>query len=136
MICPKLPSMKPSDQIQLTDADKARYEKRIEEIDLNDIPMVAKSIPEKIERLIANPGLLDYQIALVSDISKLLNVLLELPAESVSLKKRILFALEYFLEEQDEIPDSAPQIGLLDDYVLVRWVVDNIMADYTVLYES
>ncbi len=110
--------MKPSDQIQLTDADKARYEKRITEIDLNNIPMVVKSIPVKIERLIADPGLLDYQIALVT------------------LKKRILFALEYFLEEQDEIPDNDPQIGLLDDYVLVRWVVDNIMADYTVLYES
>jgi|TARA_B100001750_G_C15513974_1_gene605611 uncharacterized membrane protein YkvA (DUF1232 family) len=130
--------MKPTDQIelQLTDADKARYEKRIEEIDLNDIPMVAKSIPEKIERLIADPDLLDYQIALVSDISKLLNVLLELPEESLLLKKRILFALEYFLEEQDEIPDDSPQIGLLDDYVLVRWVVDNIMADYTELYNS
>ena len=128
--------MKPSDQIQLTDADKARYEKRIAEIDLNNIPMVVKSIPVKIERLIAEPNLLDYQIALVSDISKLLNVLLELPEESVTLKKRILFALEYFLEEQDEIPDNDPQIGLLDDYVLVRWVVDNIMADYTVLYES
>ena len=130
--------MKPTDQIelQLTDADKARYEKRIEEIDLNDISMVAKSIPEKIERLIADPDLLDYQIALVSDISKLLNVLLELPEESLLLKKRILFALEYFLEEQDEIPDDSPQIGLLDDYVLVRWVVDNIMADYTELYNS
>ena len=130
--------MKPTDQIelQLTDADKARYEKRIEEIDLNDIPMVAKSIPEKIERLIADPDLLDYQIALVSDISKLLNVLLELPKESILLKKRILFALEYFLEEKDEIPDDSPQIGLLDDYVLVRWVVDNIMADYTELHDS
>ena len=130
--------MKPTDQIelQLTDADKAKYEKRIKEIDLNDIPMVAKSIPEKIERLIADPDLLDYQIALVSDISKLLNVLLELPEESLLLKKRILFALEYFLEEHDEIPDDSPQIGLLDDYVLVRWVVDNIMADYTVLYNS
>ncbi|MDD9888456.1 MAG: hypothetical protein OXU46_07555 [Candidatus Marinimicrobia bacterium] len=136
MIITKLRLMKSSDQIQLTDADKARYEKRIAEIDLNDIPMVVKSIPVKIERLIGDPGLLDYQIALVSDISKLLNVLLELPEESVTLKKRILFALEYFLEEQDEIPDNDPQIGLLDDYVLVRWVVDNIMADYTVLYES
>ena len=52
------------------------------------------------------------------------------------MKKRILFALEYFLEEEDEIPDDSPQIGLLDDYVLVRWVVDNIMADYTEVYES
>jgi hypothetical protein len=128
--------MDPSDQLQLTSEDKARYEKRIAEIDLDDIPKVTRDIPEKIERLIATPGLSDFQIVLVSDISKLLNVLLELPTESIMLKKRILFALEYFLEEQDEIPDDSPQIGLLDDYVLVRWVVDNIMADYTKVYES
>ncbi|MBT3663676.1 MAG: hypothetical protein HN927_09675 [Candidatus Marinimicrobia bacterium] len=128
--------MDPSDQLQLTSEDKARYEKRIAEIDLDDIPKVTQDIPGKIERLIAAPGLSDFQIVLVSDISKLLNVLLELPTESIMLKKRILFALEYFLEEQDEIPDDSPQIGLLDDYVLVRWVVDNIMADYTKVYES
>ena len=126
--------MDPSDQLQLTSEDKARYEKRIAEIDLDDIPKVTRDIPGKIERLIAAPGLSDFQIVLVSDISKLLNVLLELPTESIMLKKRILFALEYFLEEQDEIPDDSPQIGLLDDYVLVRWVVDNIMADYTKVY--
>tara|TARA_B100001179_G_C18489984_1_gene359487 strand:- start:321 stop:707 length:387 start_codon:yes stop_codon:yes gene_type:complete len=128
--------MKPTDQLQLTEADKERYEKRISEIDLVNMSIVISDIPKKIERLVSNPNLLDYQIALVTDISKLLNVLVNLPDESVHLKKRILFALEYFLEEEDEIPDDSPQIGLLDDYVLVRWVVDNIMADYTEVYES
>ena len=128
--------MKPTDQLQLTEADKVRYEKRISEIDLLDIPIVIREIPEKIKRLVSDPNLLDYQIALVTDISKLLNVLVNLPDESINLKKRILFALEYFLKEEDEIPDNSPQIGLLDDYVLVRWVVDNIMADYTEVYES
>ena len=128
--------MKPTDQLQLTEADKVRYEKRISEIDLLDIPIIIREIPEKIKRLVSDPNLLDYQIALVTDISKLLNVLVNLPDESINLKKRILFALEYFLEEEDEIPDNSPQIGLLDDYVLVRWVVDNIMADYTEVYES
>ena len=128
--------MKPTDQLQLTEADKERYEKRISEIDLVNISIVISNIPKKIERLVSDPNLLDYQIALVTDISKLLNVLVNLPDDSVHLKKRILFALEYFLEEEDEIPDNSPQIGLLDDYVLVRWVVDNIMADYTEVYES
>tara|TARA_B100001245_G_scaffold43289_1_gene27846 strand:- start:684 stop:1070 length:387 start_codon:yes stop_codon:yes gene_type:complete len=128
--------MKPTDQLQLTEADKERYEKRISEIDLVNMSIVISDIPKKIERLVSNPNLLDYQIALVTDISKLLNVLVNLPDESIHLKKRILFALEYFLEEEDEIPDDSPQIGLLDDYVLVRWVVDNIMADYTEVYES
>ena len=126
--------MKPSDQLELTDADKARYEQRIAEIDLNDIPQVIRDIPKKIDRLISNPDLLDYQLALVSDISKLLNLLKDIPELNDDLKRRIVFALEYFLEEQDEIPDDSPDIGLLDDYVLVRWVVDNIMADYTEVY--
>ena len=128
--------MKPSDQLELTDADKARYEQRISKIDLNDIPQVIRDIPKKINRLISNPDLLDYQLALVSDISKLLNLLKDIPELNDDLKRRIVFALEYFLEEQDEIPDDSPDIGLLDDYVLVRWVVDNIMADYTEVYKA
>ncbi len=128
--------MKPSDQLELTDADKARYEQRIAKIDLNDIPQVIRDIPKKIDRLISNPDLLDYQLSLVSDISKLLSLLKDVPELNDELKRRIVFALEYFLEEQDEIPDDSPDIGLLDDYVLVRWVVDNIMADYTEVYKA
>ena len=90
------------DQLQLTEEDKAKYERRIAEIDLKDIPMVLQKIPELNEEL----------------------------------QKRIVFALEYFLEEYDEIPDSSPKIGLLDDYVLVRWVVDNIMMDYSEVFEA
>lgn len=128
--------MNPSDQLQLTAEDKARYEKRISKIDLNDIPMVLKEVPKKIESLVSRPNLFDYQVILVSDISKLLSILKDLPELNEDLKKRIVFALEYFLEELDEIPDSSPLIGLLDDYVLVRWVVDSIMAEYSELFEA
>jgi uncharacterized membrane protein YkvA (DUF1232 family) len=128
--------MNPSDQLQLTVEDKDRYEKRISEIDLNDIPMVLKEVPKKIESLVSRPNLFDYQVILVSDISKLLSILKDLPELNEDLKKRIVFALEYFLEELDEIPDSSPLIGLLDDYVLVRWVVDSIMAEYSELFEA
>ena len=128
--------MNPSDQLQLTGEDKDRYEKRISEIDLNDIPMVLKEVPKKIESLVSRPNLFDYQVELVTDISKLLSILKDLPQLNEDLKKRIVFALEYFLEELDEIPDSSPLIGLLDDYVLVRWVVDSLMADYSELFEA
>ena len=43
--------MKPSNEFKRTQEDKDRYEKRISEIDLNDIPMVLKEIPQKIEKL-------------------------------------------------------------------------------------
>ena len=132
----KLSRKKSSDEFQLTQEDKDRYEKRISEIDLNDIPMVLKEIPQKIEKLVSHRSLLDYQIILVTDISKLVSILRDLTELNHSLKKRIVFALEYFLEEYDEIPDSSPQIGLLDDYVLVRWVVDDIISDNSELFTA
>ena len=128
--------MKPSNEFKLTQEDKVKYEKRISEIDLNDIPMVLKEIPQKIEKLVSHPSLLDYQINLVTDISKLVSILRDLPDLKNSVQKRIIFALEYFLEEYDEIPDCLPQIGLLDDYVLVRWVVDDIISDYSELFTA
>ena len=128
--------MKPSNEFKITQEDKVKYEKRISEIDLNDIPMVLKEIPQKIEKLVSHPSLLDYQIILVTDISKLVSILRDLPDLKHSVQKRIVFALEYFLEEYDEIPDCLPQIGLLDDYVLVRWVVDDIISDYSELFTA
>ena len=128
--------MKPSNEFKITQEDKVKYEKRISEIDLNDIPMVLKEIPQKIEKLVSHPSLLDYQINLVTDISKLVSILRDLPDLNHSVQKRIVFALEYFLEEYDEIPDCLPQIGLLDDYVLVRWVVDDIISDYSELFTA
>jgi len=132
----KLSRKKSSDEFQLTQEDKDRYDKRISEIDLNDIPMVLKEIPQKIEKLVSHRSLLDYQIILVTDISKLVSILRDLTELNYSLKKRIVFTLEYFLEKYDETPDSSPQIGLLDDYVLVRWVVDDIISDNSVLFTA
>lgn len=132
----KLSRKKSSDEFQLTQEDKDRYEKRISEIDLNDIPMVLKEIPQKIEKLVSHRSLLDYQIILVTDISKLVSILRDLTELNYSLKKRIVFTLEYFLEKYDETPDSSPQIGLLDDYVLVRWVVDDIISDNSELFTA
>jgi len=128
--------MKQSNEFKLTQEDKVKYEKRISEIDLNNIPMVLKEIPQKIEKLVSHPSLLDYQINLVTDISKLVSILKDLPDLKHIVQKRIVFALEYFLEEYDEIPDCLPQIELLDDYVLVRWVVDDIICDYSELFTA
>jgi len=128
--------MKQSNEFKLTQEDKVKYEKRISEIDLNNIPMVLKEIPQKIEKLVSHPSLLDYQINLVTDISKLVSILKDLPDLKHIVQKRIVFALEYFLEEYDEIPDCLPQIGLLDDDVFVKWVVDDIICDYSELFTA
>ena len=88
--------MNPSDQLQLTAEDKDRYEKRISEIDLNDIPMVLKEVPKKIESLASHPNLFDYQVELVTDISKLLSILKDLPQLNEDLKKKNRFCFGIF----------------------------------------
>ncbi|MDC0234877.1 hypothetical protein OAK09_00850 [Candidatus Marinimicrobia bacterium] len=66
--------MKSSDEFQLTQEDKNRYKKRTAEINLNDIPMEFKKTPKKIEKLVSYPSLIDYQIILITDITKLIKI--------------------------------------------------------------
>jgi hypothetical protein len=100
--------MNPSDQLQLTVEDKDRYEKRISEIDLNDIPMVLKEVPKKIESLVSHPNLLDYQVELVTDISKLLSILKDLPQLNEDLKKRIVLLWNIFWRNWMKSPIAHP----------------------------
>ena len=40
--------------------------------------------------------------------------------------KKILFAMSYFIDDEDEIPDIVLKYGYLDDIVVVRWIVTKI----------
>ncbi|HBR86775.1 MAG TPA: hypothetical protein DEA65_02930 [Candidatus Marinimicrobia bacterium] len=52
------------------------------------------------------------------------------------LKRRILYALDYFVDKDDEIPDEIPDLGYLDDLVIVRYIVDQIMKDNSELFQA
>ena len=43
-----------------------------------------------------------------------------------NIVKKILFAMSYFIDDEDEIPDIVPKYGYLDDIVIVRWIVTEI----------
>ena len=40
--------------------------------------------------------------------------------------KMILFAFTYFIDENDQIPDSIPDYGYLDDIKVVEWVLNDV----------
>ena len=66
------------------------------------------------------------EVALIDEISMLMGILKlhsELPE---SVIKKILFAMTYFVDEYDEIPDVIPDYGYLDDVKVVEWVIDDI----------
>ena len=121
--------METPNQIQLTKKDKERYRKEIEAIDINIENTVMQLIPEKLEVLINLPQLDDAQLQLVNDVAKLYQFISAYPIQSKELKQKILFALQYFVDPDDDIPDSIPNLGFIDDAAVVRWIVDDIIDD-------
>ena len=121
--------METPNQIQLTEKDKARYRKDIEKIDLEIEQEVMKCIPDKLDLLMGLSHLDNAQLQLVQDVAKLYQFLSTYPIQSIELRKKILFALQYFIDPDDDIPDSIPKLGFLDDAAVVRWIVDDIIND-------
>ena len=121
--------METPNQIQLTQKDKDRYKKEIEAIDVNIENSIMQLIPEKLEVLISLPHLDDAQLQLVNDVAKLYQFISVYPIHSKELKQKILFALQYFVDPDDDIPDSIPNLGFIDDAAVVRWIVDDIIDD-------
>ena len=121
--------METPNQIQLTEKDKERYRKDIEKIDLEIEQEVMKCIPDKLDLLMGLSHLDNAQLQLVQDVAKLYQFLSTNPIQSIELRKKILFALQYFIDPNDDIPDSIPKLGFLDDAAVVRWVVDDIIDD-------
>ena len=121
--------METPNQIQLTEKDKARYRKEIEQVDLEIEKEVLSRVPDKLELLIGSSHLDNAQLQLVQDVAKLYQFLSTYPIQSTELRQKILFALQYFVDPDDDIPDSIPKIGFLDDAAVVRWIVDDIIDD-------
>jgi len=121
--------METPNQIQLTKEDKARYRKEIEQVDLEIEQEVMKRIPDKLDMLMGLSHLDNAQLQLVQDVAKLYQFLSIYPVQSIELRQKILFALQYFIDPDDDIPDSIPKLGFLDDAAVVRWIVDDIIDD-------
>ena len=121
--------METPNQIQLTEKDKERYRKDIEKVDLEIEQEVMKCIPDKLDLLMGLSHLDNAQLQLVQDVAKLYQFLSTNPIQSIELRKKILFALQYFIDPDDDIPDSIPKLGFLDDAAVVRWIVDDLIDD-------
>lgn len=118
-----------SNLFQLTEEDKDRYRKLIDKIDLDSSDDVISMLNPKIDRLIASDRLNDIEIDLIKNVSVLLSIYKTYPDLTDSIRKRILFAISYFCDEDDDIPDIVPDIGYLDDAVVANWVIASISKD-------
>ena len=118
-----------SNLFQLTEEDKDRYRKLIDKIDLDSSDDVISMLNPKLDRLIASDRLNDIEVDLIKNVSVLLSIYKTYPDLTDSIRKRILFAISYFCDEDDDIPDIVPDIGYLDDAVVANWVIASISKD-------
>jgi len=88
--------------------------------------MILKILGPKIESMIKKGNLNSVEIILIDDIAKLIGILELYPDLPTNMVKKILFALTYFIDENDEIPDIIPNYGYLDDIKVVEWVLDDV----------
>ena len=118
-----------SNLFQLTEKDKDQYKKLIDKIDLDTSDDVIGMLNTKVDRLIASDQINDIEVDLIKNVSVLVSIYQTYPDLTDSIRKRILFAISYFCDEDDDIPDIVPEIGYLDDAVIARWVIDSISKD-------
>ena len=111
---------------QLTEEDKAEYNLLIDKIDLNDASKIIDMLNSKLDTMTTSKSLNSIETDLIKYVSVLLNIYQTYPDLTDSIKRRILFALSYFCDSNDDIPDVVPEIGYLDDAVVARWVIDSI----------
>ena len=114
---------------QLTEEDKDKYLTLINKIDLNNYSEIIQALKPKLDNLISSKELNIIETDLIKNVSVLLSMYQTYPDLSDSIKKRIIFAISYFCDSDDDIPDVVPDIGYLDDAVVAKWVIDSISAD-------
>ena len=111
---------------QLTEEDKAEYKLLIDKIDLNDASKIIDMLNSKLDTMTTSKSLNSIETDLIKYVSILLNIYQTYPDLTDSIKRRILFALSYFCDSNDDIPDVVPEIGYLDDAVVAKWVIESI----------
>ena len=111
---------------ELTDEDKAKYQLMIDKIDLSKSAEIINTLNSKLDNLIDLKKLNSIETDLIKNVSVLLNIYQTYPDLTDSIKRRIIFAISYFCNSDDDIPDIVPEIGYLDDAVVARWVIESI----------
>ena len=111
---------------RITDEDKVHYSDLIEQVDINNKDSIIELLGIKIQDMLDNGNLNSLEADLINDMTKLVKILEKSNSLSKLSTKKILFAMSYFIDEDDEIPDVIPDYGYLDDITIVSWILRDI----------
>lgn len=117
------------EHFNLTEEDIQRTEKNIAAFDMSREQTILSLIPQKLQLILNTPDINNFTIELINDVSKLYNIVMSSPSINNDLKRKILYALDYFVDNDDEIPDEIPVFGYLDDLAVVRYIVNQIFQE-------
>ena len=111
---------------KLTKQDKLHYRKLIKNIDPKNKNLIIDVLGKKIQVILDSKNLNSIEANLIKDIEKLNYILKTNHSLSEITVKKILFAMSYVIDENDEIPDIIPEYGYLDDISVVNWIIEEI----------
>jgi len=114
---------------QLSNEDKLRYFTMIEKINLDQKFSIMNILGSKIQNILDDGHVNSIEAELISDMAQLVEILEFYPDLPEIIEKKILFAMSYFIDENDEIPDVIPDYGYLDDITVVTWIIDDIRGE-------
>ena len=118
--------MKSTKLFQITEEDKAHYRDLIDKVDVANMNSIINILGIKIQTILDEGSINAVEAELIEDMAHLVKIL-ELHTDLSELViKKILFAMSYFIDENDEIPDIIPDYGYLDDVTVVSWVMNDI----------
>ena len=111
---------------RLRKQDKLRYLKLIEKINPMHKDEIVLVLGEKIQDILKEESINPIEIELINEMAQFVKIFETYKNLPENIVKKILFAMSYFIDDEDEIPDIVPKYGYLDDIVVVRWIVTEI----------
>ena len=112
---------------KLTESDITKYRRQISVFPVEREQSILNELHGKLQNLVARKDISTFVIQLVEDVDRMFSLLMSKSDLDDHSRRMILFALNYFVEEKDEIPDAIDLLGFLDDAVVVRWVMDELL---------
>ena len=112
---------------KLTESDITKYRRQISVFPVEREQSILNELHGKLENLVSRKDISTFVIQLVEDVDRMFSLLMSKSDLDEHSRRMILFALNYFVEEKDEIPDAIDLLGFLDDAVVVRWVMDELL---------
>ena len=112
---------------KLTESDITKYLRQISVFPVEREQSILNELHGKLENLVSRKDISTFVIQLVEDVDRMFSLLMSKSDLDEHSRRMILFALNYFVEEKDEIPDAIDLLGFLDDAVVVKWVMDELL---------